>query len=1172
MNGEQIFPLSWGGHHRVRAGKVEKAPKPEAEPFSFNSLPPSVMNMEEASSSAIPEELLHALPPGFSLPPVASWLAPKPKKSLQLALGKKEKRKPCEIAPSVRGATLHKSSKRRRRDQTYEEEDNSIKDISFESDGDEYVPEEQDEEEEDTDEDDEGSEEESMQLRKKQKGKKAGTWPERMAANNDSDADDADIGELLRHSKNLHEAERKKRKTMRREQMRDAVLEGFEGDESSQYTPDQRDGEVWARLRGHINVKTKKFQFGQAKISEQTIEKLAAGRTDLEGPEKIAEAATGDKYLEGMRRLLGYLQESFNEYEPETLRSGKIQLWHFFDFVGQDHLGIRDLGDLIDKKEKVLSYKPHCLGGYRALATLVLSDLTDISNRAKFHDPSVLDRRERIDNAEETVDKMQANINLKLDLMQKSHWFQKWEEQKRGAQAKKKQFERVYMGMAIPNTTDVIKTFWLSKEVKSFIERIVKIAESIVLKEDVVLDGSLVPEMNEMIPVILAMRSGNRPELLMELTLGMFWTAIGDVYNPNKPIHCDPRVDQKKIKDRVKDGMYTNPNPKENDPLDPEPDHESPLSSMLKGWIIPADLHKTFYKYQLNLFLSQMDHFLVRIYNLLVDHYLAQEKLPKRTSDSHVFVNKNGNRLGTTKSCFFSLRRFRMITGHLSMSAYTFRHMFTNTLHNTQLAILIQCEAYAAGHSEETARRTYISETLGTMMAKKGTTAYREIVGIREDLVAGPDVVAFLGEGEEGRGNEIRTEVHNRNVDQEMYRLKMLTKTKVVVSEKRAINDNQKIALIQLIEEHDSIHHPSHRKLLSSAEDLPKLFLSGLKGSNRRNDMGLAKLLLRMLDCCDEDSEARIELQEHLVLWCRLKAIKFSNLDDIELKLRVLELQWAEALLQTLDKMKGNRGSKPVGNDLVAELLIRMALRRNSTDFNFGCAAIKEEIVSILATREGLYNPEADKEKPEKLLPKKYHQAFKEKSKKPNEEPLKDMDMELSSEEEETDLTRHDTAQDLRIGDINITNIQPDTPIQITPVKKGKRINWTDQMKRQVLLMYIRQAADPLKRPDWENTGLKSKTVWKEMIPEKGDIYQKGCILLDGVQTPLKSFCLPDSLHQHFGWLGFTGQKKAGWSGGTGLCHVIDFAMKDQEQTKEKVREMEEEILEIAMRLSSDNV
>ena len=185
------------------------------------------------------------------------------------------------------------------------------------------------------------------------------------------------------------------------------------------------------------------------------------------------------------------------------------------------------------------------------------------------------------------------------------------------------------------------------------------------------------------------------------------------------------------------------------------------------------------------------------------------------------------------------------------MSSYTFRHMFTNTLHNTQLAILIQCEAYAAGHSEETARTTYISETLGMMMAKKGTTAYREIVGITEDLVAGPDGVPFLGEGEEERGKEIRTEVHTKNVEHEMYRLKMLTKTKVVVSEKRAINDNQKIALIQLIEEHDSTHHPSHRKLLSSEDDLPKLFLSGFKGSNRRNDIGLAKLLLRMLDCCD---------------------------------------------------------------------------------------------------------------------------------------------------------------------------------------------------------------------------------------------------------------------------------------------------------------------------------
>ena len=502
------------------------------------------------------------------------------------------------------------------------------------------------------------------------------------------------------------------------------------------------------------------------------------------------------------------------------------------------------------------------------------------------------------------------------------------------------------------------------------------------------------------------------------------------------------------------------------------------------------------------------------------------------------------------------------------MSFYTFRHMFTNTLHNTQLAILIQCEAYAAGHSEETARSTYISEALGTMMAKKGTTAYREIIGIDEDLVAGPEGVLFLGEEEEGRGKEIRTEVHNKKVEQEMYRLKMLTNTKNMLTERRAINDNQKIALIQLIEEHDSTHHPGHRKLLSSEEDLPKLFLSGMKGSNRRNDIGLAKLLLRMLDCCEEDSEARTELQEHIVLWCGLKACKLSNLDDLELKLRVLELGWAEALLQTLDKMKGNRGSKAIGNDLVAELMLRMAIRRNSTEFNLGCNDIKEEIVAILETREDLYNPDADKEKPEQLLPKKYHQSFKEKSKRPNEEPTPLLE-ESFEEEEETDLTRHDTAQDLTIGDITISNIQPHTPIQITPVKKKRGVKITDAIKRQVLKLYLRQAADPMKRPN-KSAGPKSKAVWKEMIPEHGDIYQKGCILVNGEETPLKSICMPDALHQHFGWLGLTGQKKAGWSGGTGLCHVIDFAMKDQEQTKEKVREMEKDIMDIAMMLSDD--
>ena len=163
-------------------------------------------------------------------------------------------------------------------------------------------------------------------------------------------------------------------------------------------------------------------------------------------------------------------------------------------------------------------------------------------------------------------------------------------------------------------------------------------------------------------------------------------------------------------------------------------------------------------------------------------------------------------------------------------------------------------------------------------------------------------------------------------------------------------------------------------------------------------------------------------------------------------------------------------------------------------------------------------------------------------------------------------LTRDDSAQQLRVGDLTI-QVPAKTNINLTPIKQyaGKRVNWKDGMKVQFLGLYIDKAVDPLKRPTSDKP--KSKAVYKEQIDEQGEIYN-GTIMYMGEKTSLPSLCQPDTLHQFMGYKGLTGQKN--WGHGLGLAAIIDYVMQGKEQSKAVLQEHKWEVMNLATQLSDD--
>ena len=144
--------------------------------------------------------------------------------------------------------------------------------------------------------------------------------------------------------------------------------------------------------------------------------------------------------------------------------------------------------------------------------------------------------------------------------------------QKRAGAKKTKEYQEQFLDITIPKTIEVIRKFYFSQDLKDLVAEMVGYADKLANGQDVHVPERLLHQLNELVPVLIFCRAGNRPELAGHLTRGQFETAKADRANPNKPLHLDERVPKDHIKDRIHDGMYINPDPDHVDPNDPEPD------------------------------------------------------------------------------------------------------------------------------------------------------------------------------------------------------------------------------------------------------------------------------------------------------------------------------------------------------------------------------------------------------------------------------------------------------------------------------------------------------------------------------------------------------------------------------------------------------------------------
>ena len=149
-----------------------------------------------------------------------------------------------------------------------------------------------------------------------------------------------------------------------------------------------------------------------------------------------------------------------------------------------------------------------------------------------------------------------------MEIIKKAEKFKEWDRIRKSGATKTKNYRKTFQQGSKFDAMDTIRMFYRSKEVKKMVETMVVTADAIANGKKEHIPDSLLHEMNQIVPILPFMTAGNRPELFGNITRGQFENAIPDCANPNKPLHCDPKLKAKpEIMKNIVDGMYVNPNP-----------------------------------------------------------------------------------------------------------------------------------------------------------------------------------------------------------------------------------------------------------------------------------------------------------------------------------------------------------------------------------------------------------------------------------------------------------------------------------------------------------------------------------------------------------------------------------------------------------------------------------
>lgn len=941
------------------------------------------------------------------------------------------------------------------------------------------------------------------------------------------------------------ESDRKVNKLALREKMTHSLSEVY--DLSDVWTPTDED---LALLKLHVGARVL-MNMGLYKTKKnhmpiEVLEAIKKGEIPIGSEHAKYIGQTWSLYKGALSRLLGYIQASLLQNQPEKVSDGHLHVRQFFALNKDEWVLPPDVEQMLENFQSP-SVKAFAHEGYSYLLKAIIRYISSPMGTAVFaiaHDPEergypaakmMYKGRKKQKFYEGEIVSVLTNLKLYKPHTQYSG-------DRTGEANIFKMARKDIENKTVPDPKVVVPAFLEHEDSVKMEDLILEAAESKRVVDDNELDA-----MSEFLIIRILCLMGNRKDCLENMNWADYWKAYQKGFAcwpfAKLPSNANPEGDDNK-------GDYMRTDPWSADPEDPEDmfcqDDEDPVWQGVRGYVAEILFHKTGASYNAYIFLNCIDMMFLKAYEEILANKLRAKFNGKRdlTTGHPIFVKSNGKPV-LTKSSVPVMTMFCLRAGITNWTSYVFRYMYVKTIYNAKSALLKEAESFALCHGQKTAVANYMGDQHKKLLSLQANAFYRSEIQRHQEAVNVKEGLTVFSDKQNKRKKAAL-----EKVDKEAFLLaSSLEKRKDnvfkpyfrIVKEKSELvllGEKQRVALVEMLFE-------GHRHGVSFKGLTPLHLLSGEPLKNIASGI----LLLRTFHSLPRSSHSVACLEENLLAFCQL-------LDEEEQPdLRLVETKWADKLLNVIHMISWRKHAP--ARLVLLDVFFRISqFFGGSYQYTCGNESLMNAMVHwhlMFKTKEIAREAQDEVVQPTLQLEEFRRQVEKLKEttqhtpKKAGALPsAEDLSHSHESDQEEVvhdvDIEVQDEPLEIKVESASKTHVS--VTVRKTPAK-GTRADvvWDDDFKLHLLQCYLQHAPDPALGLKPDKIGVRS-AIEEQVVAFKDEKVYPG--LSEAWRELGQLATKVDIIYR----LGFQSQLPKGVKKGpkTGLLSVIHDYLQGEEQ------------------------
>ena len=806
-------------------------------------------------------------------------------------------------------------------------------------------------------------------------------------------------------------------------------------------------------------------------------------------------SSTANSYLRGLKQLLGFYQhEVILAGMDNQLIEGQLKVRQFFSIKQPFFLELpHDIERLLDKM--ITGNAKNCaFSGFMQL----IDSLYRYCNNPQGQKLFLTRTDEQIGLTEDEMkrvakrERQEFKTELKQlkDDMTLEKPYGRHTGQKKTDTEDNRTFADKFENYRLPDPQVVIPKFLACEDTRSMYRELERLSV-----EKTVLAPTKMSSLSRRYCEVLISKMGIRQQCLGDgFSRAHYWEAVGSPpasfpYVPAKGLDSS----QKSVRDNCYlteegDGFYVRENPFDFDPNDPNDPRASESWQLQQGIAVKIQYHKTGAKYPVWLWFSQTEQFYLKMYEEVASNFLLARGLNVDKTNPKLILNKtpffisgSGGPVVYPHSQPLNFSGFAMVAGIPYASSHIFRRMFSGLLMAQPNIALRECEEWVMAHGPSTAKDHYRQELTNKLKACKANNWYQAMLSAEKEIETGASTRnVYTSKDQAERQRVAQMESHDEMLDSKLTAEDRRDEAMIPTKE-RILNNTTRVALVRLC-------MTFHNENITREGKLMDLIMTSRPIRNKVT----FRVVLRMLCKVPQENPDMVTLKENLMLWADL-----SSGDDYTPR----ELMWeyARKLMEQLYNLK----HVPHIDSTNLKALLGSLIKDHEYTYTFGNSELASQLthwrVQELAREQSASVPDNFITMEGYLLAReqKRLQAQLVKDAKQTEELENEHDRDESDESDHSDSaqpksvtfkTLTDCPTQMKIGPVTLV-AEPGTSCEFSPLKQyqakgkgGRGALWTNDMKVQLLRLYLEKAKDPLARPA-EGKGFSGRAVYRAQVP-----------------------------------------------------------------------------------------